>query len=354
MGHYIGMDFHKQFSQVAVMDQQGQIIEERRLDHDQLEGLKQYFSQFDSDTSIALEATRGWYWMVDFLQNQGFDVKLVHAKKARIIAESTIKTDKVDAKILAHLNRCNFLPEAYIASPQRRSERELLRYHISLVKIQTSLKNRIHGILSKHNIQQDFTDVFGRSGREFLKDLALPTIFRLELDGYLDVLDKVSVVLSQAKKQIDHHCHAWPEAALLTSVPGIGVYGALLLAAEIADINRFGNIKKFCCYAGVVPSTHQSANKIYHGRIIKDSNKYIRFVALEAVKHAIKQDPKLRHFYQSIEKAKGKNKARIATARKLLVSIYHMLKDHAVYKIAHKNHDRQANPCSGLGTIVAP
>lgn len=353
MGHYIGMDFHKQFSQVAVMDERGQIVEERRLDHDRPEELTEYFSQFDSGTSVALEATRGWYWMVDLLQEQGLNVKLVHAKKARIIAESTIKTDKVDAKTLAHLTRCDFLPQAYIASPQKRSQRELLRYHISLVKIQTSLKNRIHGILSKHNIRHNFTDLFGRSGREFLKDLKLSSVFRMELNGYLEVLDKVVAVLDQAKKQINHHCQAWPEAKLLTTVPGIGVYGALLLAAEIADIHRFENVKKFCCYAGVVASTHQSADKIYHGHIIKDSNKYIRFVAIEAVKHAIKHDPKLWGFYRKIEKAKGKNKAKIATARKLLVSIYHMLKNHAPYKISHQSI-RQANPDSGLGTIVAP
>lgn len=150
MGNYIGIDFHKQFSQVAVMDDKGKILDERRLEHDQREELLTYFSQFERETSVALEATRNWYWLVDLLQEKGLNVKLVHAKKARIIAESTIKTDKVDARTLAQLDRCDFLPRAYIASPEIRSERELLRYHISLIKIQSSIKNRIHAILSKH------------------------------------------------------------------------------------------------------------------------------------------------------------------------------------------------------------
>lgn len=354
MEHYIGIDFHKQFSQVSVMNDKGEIIDERRLEHDQPEELLMYFSQFERGTSVALEATRNWYWFVDLLQEQGMNVKLVHAKKARIIAESTIKTDKVDAQTLAHLNRCNFLPQAYIAKPEIRSQRELLRYHISLIKIQTSIKNRIHAILSKHNIQHNFTDLFGRAGREFLKVLILPSIFRFELNGYLEILDKVITILTQAKKEIQSHCRACPEAEILTTVPGIGDYGALLLAAEIADINRFATVKRFCCYGGTASSTHQSANTVYHGPIIKDSNKYMRFVVLEAVHHAIKQDPKLWRFYNKIEKRKGKKKAKVATARKLLVIIYHMLKNRAPYQIAHKDHIRQANPCAKLGTLVAP
>lgn len=351
MANYIGIDFHKQFSQVAVMDDKGKLIDERRLEHGDRDELKGYFSRFQPSTSVALEATRNWYWLVDLLQEQGMNVKLVHAKKARIIAESTIKTDKVDARVIAHLDRCNFLPQAYIASPETRSERELLRYHISLVKLQTSVKNRVHAILSKHNVQYNFSDLFGRAGREFLTGIALPEVFRLELNGYLDVLDKLSAVLNHAKKEIKEHCRSCREAQLLNTVPGIGEYGALLLAAEIADIHRFSDVKRFCCYGGTASSTHQSADTRYHGHIIKDSNKYIRFVVLEAVPHAVKKDLKLWRFYCKIERRKGKKIAKIATARKLLVIIYQMLKNGAPYRIAHKSEYSQVNPLAKLGTL---
>lgn len=351
MSNYIGIDFHKQFSAVAVMDVKGKIIDERRLFHDQRDDLMAYFSQFHRDASVTLEATRNWYWLVDLLQEQGLNVKLVHAKKARIIAESTIKTDKIDARVLAHLDRCNFLPQAYIADRQTRSERELLRYHLSLTKIQTSVKNRVHAILAKHNVQHGFSDLFGRTGREFLKVISLPTIFRLELDGYLDLLENIGAILNQAKKEIRNHCRAWSEAELLTSAPGIGDLTGLLLAAEIADIHRFKTAKKFCCYGGLASSTRQSADKEYHGHIIKDSNKYIRYALLEAVPHAIKQDPKLWRFHNKIERAKGKKKAKVATARKLLVIIYHMLKNRAPYLVAHE-HMRQVNPRLTLGAVT--
>lgn len=353
MGYYIGIDFHKQFSSVAVMDNKGTIVDERKLFHDQPEELMAYFAQFKDQANVCLEATRNWYWMADLLQAQGLNVKLVHAKKVRVIAESTIKTDKIDARVLAHLDRCNFLPTAYIVDQKTREERELLRYHISLVKIQTAVKNRIHVILAKHNIHHGFSDLFNKSGREFLKVVSLAPIFRKKLDGYLEVLDKVVEILNRAKRDIERHCRAWPEADLLTSAPGIGEITGLLLAAEIADIKRFPSVKKFCCYGGLASSTHQSANKQYNGHIIKEANKYIRFAVLEAVPHAIKKDPRLFGFYKKIERAKGKKRARIATARKILVAIYYMLKHQAPYQIGRATNIRQVNPHLLLGAVTA-
>jgi len=353
MKHYIGIDFHKQFSSVAVMDDKGTIIDERKLFHDQPDEMNGYFAQFKGNANVSLEATRNWYWMVDALQEQGFDVKLVHAKKTRIIAESTIKTDKIDARVLAHLDRCNFLPEAHIVDKKTRYERELLRYYISLVKVQTSAKNQIHVILAKHNIHHNFSDLFGLGGMEFLKTLELPTIFRFKLDGYLELLSKVADILKRAKQEIKRHCRAWPEADLLTSAPGIGELTGLMLAAEIADIKRFGCVKKFCCYGGLASSTRQSADKTYNGHIIKDSNKYIRYAVLEAVPNAIKKDPRLFRFYSKLERTKGRKRARIAIARKLLVAIYYMLKNRVPYQIAHKSNIHQVNPRLLLGAVTA-
>lgn len=353
MKHYIGIDFHSQFSSVAVMNEKGTVIDEQKLYHDQPEELSAYFTQFNGKANVCLEATRNWYWLVDLLQEQGLDVKLVHAKKARIIAESTIKTDKIDARVLAHLDHCNFLPTAYIADPKIRQERELLRYHISLIKIQTSVKNQIHAILAKHNIHHNLSDLFGRAGREFLKTITLPPIFRLKLNGYLELLQNVADILNRAKKEIEQHCRHWPEADLLTTAPGIGELTGLMLAAEIADIKRFPSVKKFCCYGGLASSTHQSADKQYNGHIIKEANKYIRYAVLEAVPHAIKQDPRLFGFYKKIERAKGKKRARIATARKLLVAIYYMLKNRTPYQVARTTNSRQVNPRLMLGAATA-
>ena len=349
MKYYIGVDFHMQHYSVAVMDREGNVMDEKKLYHSDQKELFNYFSSFDKDTSVALEATRNWYWFVDSLQGIGLDVKLVHAKKARIIAESTIKTDKIDAKALAHLNRCNFLPVAYIADKDVRSLRELLRYYMSLVKIRSSVKNRIHAILAKNNIHHGFSDLFGKAGMLFLNNIDIQAIYRLELNGYLNVLNNLKEQIHQAQLEIKSRCKESNYAKLLITVPGISFFTGLLLSVEIANISRFLTHKKLCCYAGLASSTHQSADKTYHGHIIKDSNKYIRYALIEAVPIAVKKDPKLWLFYTNVMRSKGRTKAKIAVARKLLITIYYMLKFNKEYQI----NNSRVNSKTKLGTNVA-
>jgi len=353
MKHYIGVDFHKQFSFVSVMDTNGNIIEQQQLSHLDVSGIRGFFSRFAPDASVSVEATRSWYWFVDLLQDLGLPVNLVHPKKTRIIAESTIKTDKIDASVLAHLDRCQFLPKAFIPDLQSRSLRELLRYHLSLVKFRTATKNKIHALLAKLNIHHSCSDLFGKAGRAFLHKLPLPDIFRLELNGYINLIDHLKESISAVALVIQDSCSHSPLASRLFHVPGLGHFSALLLAAEIADIQRFPSFKKFCSYSGLAPSTRQSGSKIYHGRIIKDSNSYIRYVLIEAVAHAIKKDNSLYWFYQRIAKKRGTNKARIATARKLAKIIYFMLSKNQDYYLNKTILRSRVSPYTKLGTSLA-
>jgi transposase len=350
MRYYIGVDFHKQFSFVSVMDTNGNILEQQQLSHLDLPGIRGFFSRFAPEASVSVEATRSWYWFVDLLQDLGLSVNLVHPKKTRIIAESTIKTDKIDASVLAHLDRCQFLPKAFIPDLHSRSLRELLRYHLSLVKFRTATKNKIHALLAKLNIHHQFSDLFGKSGLDFLHKLTLPDIFRLELNGYLYLLDHLKDSINAAALVIQNSCTASPMAQRLFGVPGLGHFSALLLAAEIADIHRFKSFKKFCSYAGLAPSTHQSGSKTYHGHIIKDSNTYIRYVLIEAVSHTIKKDNSLYWFHHRIAKKHGLNKARIATAHKLAKIIYFMLSKNQDYYPNKTIFHSRVSPYTKLGT----
>ena len=350
MRYYIGVDFHKQFSFVSVMDTNGNIVEQQQLSHLDVPSIRGFFSRFAPDASVSVEATRSWYWFVDLLQDLGFSVNLVHPKKTRIIAESTIKTDKIDASVLAHLDRCQFLPKAFIPDLQSRSLRELLRYHLGLVKFRTATKNKIHALLAKLNIHHPFSDLFGKAGLDFLYKLALPDIFRLELNGYVNLLDHLKDSINAVALVIQNSCIASPMAQRLFQLPGLGHFSALLLAAEIADIHRFSSFKKFCSYAGLAPSTHQSGSKIYHGRIIKDSNSYIRYVLIEAVSHAIKKDHSLYWFYRRIAKKHGLSKARVATARKLAKIIFFMLSKNQDYYPNKTIFHSRVSPYTKLGT----
>jgi len=335
--YHIGVDLHKKNLQVAVLSNTGDLLDMRKLSNNDKELVKEYFSRFPEETPVVVEATNGWEWLSDLLEEEGLEVKLANPHKVKLIAESTIKTDKIDATTLAQLERTNFLPVSYLAPRKIRVCRELLRHRIILVRLRTSLKSRIHSILTKRGIIfEGGTDLFGKRGREFLEEIELPDIYREEINTYLDLIDKLYLHIDIKERQIKKIVREDELAKLLMTIPGISYFSALLILVEIGDINRFSSDKKLCSYGGLAPTTSQSDKTVYHGHLKKDSNRYIKWVLIEAVEHIIDKDPELRYKYEKILREKGKNKARVAIAQKLCISIYYMLKNKQPYKMRER------------------
>jgi len=183
---YIGFDHHKNFSYVTVMDEKGQVLKQQKIVNDK-STLSQFMDQLkDEKVYLALEAGRDWYWVYDLLEKKEAKVSLAHPKKTKAIASARIKTDRIDSTILAHLLRTNLLPASYIPN---KKVREILRAHIYLVKLRTSIKNRIHSILAKNGIFPTFTDLFGKKGMKFLTTLRLPFPFDDCLKSHLIILN---------------------------------------------------------------------------------------------------------------------------------------------------------------------
>jgi transposase len=151
---YIGIDLHKKYSVVTTMDINGNIMNQKRVEHDS-KALDEFMSSLDENDNIAMEATTkeattNWYYFYELLESKTQNISLAHPAKTRIIAEAKVKNDKVDSKMLAHLLRTDLLPKAYIPTRETRDLRELLRYRASLVRFRTQIKNKIHAILSKN------------------------------------------------------------------------------------------------------------------------------------------------------------------------------------------------------------
>lgn len=337
---HVGLDLHKKRTEMAVLDENGQVVDRGELEHGDKAEMGEYFRSIGRDGIATLEATRNWYWMVELLEECGLSVKLASPLKVRLIAEAKVKTDKIDAWTLAHLERTGFLPEAYIPSREVRDQRELLRYRLALVGIGTSLKNRVHALLDKLGIRHGFADLFGKGGREFLAALELREVYRKTLDGYLASLDFIESQVKQATRDIRAMLKADPRAEALMTIPGVGQLTAYLLLSEIGDVGRFLSAKKLCAYSGLVPRTYQSGEHCYTGAITRQGNRYIRYAMVEAAQLAYKRDPALGHFYDRLKQKKGSAKARVAVARKLLVAVYHVLKygEHYRYNCLTKQH----------------
>ena len=123
------------------------------------------------------------------------------------------------------------------------------------------------------------------------------------------------------------------DVRLLMTVPGIGYYSALLVKSEIGEVGRFAFAEKLCCYAGLVPSTHASGGVVSHGKITKEGSKWLRWVMMEVLAqvHVSKYDTSISRAYRCIAGRRGKKKAKVAAARKLLVCCFSVLKNKRPY-----------------------
>jgi len=321
---YIGADVHKNYTIFAVLTQEGKVEQRTRIENNP-QALREFLGGLPKPAHLAVEA--GYYWQpfYEIVEELGFEVSLAHPLKVKLIAEARIKTDTIDATTLAHLLRLDYLPTAYIPPRKVRDLREILRHRARLVKTQTMVKNRIHALLAKNGIRHRFSDLFGKAGRQFLRGLHLRPCYQLALKQLLALLDTLGGLIKEVTEVIEEKAKATPEARLLTTIPGIGYYSALLILAEIGDINRFPSAKKLCSWAGLVPSTHSSGGRTYHGHLTKQGSRWLRWILTQAAPHAVRGSSQLGALSQRVAHRAGRNAAKMAVARQMLIIVHRML-----------------------------
>ena len=328
--HYIGVDYHKRYSYMVVKDRDGK-VERRGTVNNSREEFRRFLEPYRPGKA-AVEATRNWGLIYDWLEEILDDVALAHPLKVRAIAEARIKTDKISADLL----RSNLLPEAYVPGKETREAKNVLRQRMFFVRVQTMVKNRIYAILDRHpeilSQAPDVSDLFGASGMEWLKQVALPGEDNRLLAPELELLELLKRKISESNGAVKELAKRDRRVKLLRSIPGLGPFFSVLVAKEIDDISRFRDEKKLCAYAGLVPSTYASGGKVFHGRITKAGNKWLRWAFIEAVQPAISCDADLYAYYQRLRIKKGANAAKVATARRLLTIVYRVLSQERLYQ----------------------
>jgi len=330
----VGVDIHKTRCVACIKTPEGRILEEFTFQNNP-EGLTQLITHLKAypEVQVAIESTGNlWIPIYDRLEDEQIHTVLTNPKRTRIIAEAKIKTDRLDARILADLLRANLVSASYVPPPEIRMQRSIIRERARLVQLRTIIKNRIHTLLDKHAYKPPYTDLFGKHGLEWLRRLELPNGDRMLLEVNLEQLTSLNNSIDKLTQSIATSAIMTPEVKLLMGFTGIDYYSAMLLLNEIGPIARFDSPKKLVSYAGLAPSTHQSGNRTLHGPITKEGNSHIRWILIEAAQHASRHDPRLSQFYNRIAKRRGHNKALVAIARKMLVTIYHVLNHHSQYR----------------------
>jgi len=330
---FIALDVHKRYSTVCVQSRSGKIRKECRIEH-KPGAIRHFLTGRDKGSPVAVETVGNWYWVVNEIEEAGFEPRLVHAGKAKVMMGMINKTDKLDPRGLNQLQRTGTLPTVWIASREVRDERELPRTRMTLSRLRTQLKNRIHATLAKHGLSvSGVSDIFGVKGREKMSmELEkLPSHTRFSVEEVLAQLDEVQVRMKAFERKIRDVFSDSETRSLLETIPGVGKTLSVVIETEMGDIDRFPDGSRYASYCGTTPRVHSSGGKTRMGKLRSDVNRYLKWAYVEAanvVARFSKVHPE-RHaskLYRRIRKRRGHHKAVGAVARHLAEATYWMIK----------------------------
>jgi transposase len=278
---WVGIDLHRRRSHIAIVDEHGELTESRRIANDRGTFLELLSDPAGGETHVALEATYGWEWLAELLEEAGYDLHLAHPLRTRAIAAARVKTDAIDARTLAQLLRTGMLPEAYIAPRELRDLRELLRHRATLTRMRSAIKNRVHAILAKHGIIHQHSDLFGKGGRQFLATLELRDTPRRRLDSLIALIEDFDREIADTTREIEQRAREDDRVDVLCQIRGVGRYTALLIIAEIGDVTRFPTARHVCSWAGLAPTVRSSDGKARLGHISRQGSPALRWALVE-------------------------------------------------------------------------
>jgi transposase len=331
---FIGLDVHKRVVEAAVLDASGAIVTRRRFPCTR-HALEAFAAEVLGPTDrVALEATTNTWSVVALIEPHVAEVVVSNPLRTRAIAEAKVKTDRVDAEILAQLLRCDYLPRVWSPDQQTRDLRHQTTRRASLVSDRTRIKNRLHAVLHQRLMAPPVERLFSKAGMQWLRTVELDPLGRTAIDSELRLLEAVEAEIALLDDELARAAHREAQAKLLMTLPGVDVGVALALVATLGDISRFRDADAAASYLGLVPSTRQSANRCYHGPITKQGRSHARWMLVQAAQHVARHPGPLGVFFRRLAKKKNHNVAVVACARKLVTIAWHMLKNNEPYRYA--------------------
>jgi transposase len=337
--NYCGIDWAYGRAAYCAMGEGGEIKAEGLISADE-DGLAKLVLRLGTDAKAAVEMMSGAVWVRDRLEASGWEVKVAHARKVRDVAPLACKTDKVDARVLAELRRRDLVPELWLPSPEDRALRERLRRRAHLVKTRTSARNRIFGLLTQFGLRLSHARLSKPDGIELLERRGVPAVWRASISELLELAAEMDRRIDPIDRELRPLARSDERARLLQTMPGVGPLLGLTFAAEIGEVSRFASPRKLIGYAGLAPRISQSGERSATGALSKAGSRTLRWAAVEAANQAWRPQNPWHEHYLRIAARHGKNPAKSAVARKLLIAAWHMLSRREPFKPAPANSTR--------------
>ncbi len=317
--HYVGFDVHKKSISYCVKTAAGEKVEQGTL-RSRREEIEQWCQQQRTPWRGALEATLFSGWIYDVLERHAVELKMADPRKLEAISAAKKKTDRIDAAMLADLQRCNLLPSCWVAPPEIRELRRLLRYRSLVVREAVRMKNRTAGLLMEVGAEYNKEKLHGR---RYFHDL---------VDGLREVPESVIELLRYSRQALEMFTNTQKRlieqlrrnqplrerVTLFETIPGVGEITALTWALEVGSPERFRSARQAVSYCGLTAAFRVSADKRQRGPISKQRNAHLQCVLIEAAKLAPRWNPVLKQVRERELLRGHRNRATLAVARKLV------------------------------------
>jgi transposase len=322
---FVGIDLHRRRSVIVRTTAGGEVLEAVRIAND-VDRLNAVMARAGSDPEVVLEATYGWYWAVDALQDVGANVHLAHPLGVKAFEYRRVKNDFRDAADLADLLRMGRLPEAWIAPPATRELRELVRHRAKLVSLRSLCKAEVHAVLAKCGVQVLVSDLFGVEGTKLLNGLRLPGPYAARIASLRRLIEdldfEIDVFAGLARGRLVRD----PGYVAVQQIPGIGPVLAAVFVAEIGEVTRFATAPQLACWAGLTPKHHESDTHVHRGRITKQGSRLVRWAAIESVKR-VGPHTRAGALRDRVAARRGANIGAVAAARQQMEYVFYALRD---------------------------
>jgi transposase len=321
----VGLDIHRVFAEAVMLNDGGAVRLGRiGMTRDHLEA---FARKLGRDDHVVIEATGNATAVAEVIQPHVGRVVIANPRQVRLIAEARIKTDVIDATVLARLYASGFLPEVWVPDQATLARRRQATRRNQIVRQRARLKTIIQSILHAPLVPPcPHADLLGPKGRAWLLGQALPPDEQDAVARHRREHDRLGEDLRVVEREIAHEALADADTKRLMTVPGIDMVVATGLLAAIGPVARFAGPDKLVAYLGLNPSVHQSGDgRARHGRITKQGRTHARTLLVEAAWQAVRGPGPLRAFYQRIARRRGNHIAAVAVARKLAVIIWHLL-----------------------------
>jgi transposase len=341
---YCGVDFHARTQTVFYCNTEDGEVHNEVLVH-QDGNVRDFYAQIKGDVIVGLEASGYSPWFEQMLEEIGHQVWIGDAAQIRARAKRRRqKTDKKDASLILDLMLKDEFPRIYRPPAQSQEILAMLRYRHRLVKIRTMAKNNLQAIAIKGRLTMK-SKLLTAKGIQKLMALPVSPVVNIERKQWLSLISELQRRIKETENWLCKEAETDEKAALLRTHPGIGLLTSLILVHTLGPVERFPNRRKLAAYLGMDPTEQSSGDKKRMGGISKAGSRLTRFLLVEAARSAVAGDPALKRFYARLSHRRGKPKAIVAVARKLVIRSYIMLRDDIDYaEFLRRGHRSTACP----------